>query len=487
MKLSKIAIASVSLLSVFLLLPAAGCGPSQNEQAKAAVEKNLRKLYRAMGELDLHGLQDLVSGSLEEKVKEADNIPVLMEIMRGYKEFEVAVDNVDVDEAQAEVVLTLDEVKLKQNATLKLDGVNWKVSKLEYDISGISSGYEFVASVHVDEALENELDDIFAEFRQSLEERNVAVAGYNFSFVLDDSLPYKQLLDFIKEPPFIEITFPNGAGRQEASDVIAKIMERYPQDFFTVDTDESAKLKITFLPAFSDAIGEAVMNQMRHALFHRIVDMGLPIPAVIIQGDPADSREILVYLPGVGGLADFKQRMQPTARFEFRLVVDDRGQPLESPSREELLARLGGQIPVGTEIVPQYEDQQEGRPSSERVPTTWYLLYRAAPVNGRYLTDAEVISDSYGQPAISIKLNAEGGERLKRATGANIGKKMAIVLDDEILMAARIESEIADECLISGRFSKAEADRIAFLLKTFTLPAGFHFTDERQFPAELTW
>ncbi len=102
-----------------------------------------------------------------------------------------------------------------------------------------------------------------------------------------------------------------------------------------------------------------------------------------------------------------------------------------------------------------------------------YILVSAVPIiTGRDITEAYPIKDYFGNPAIALTFNEAGGERMGRATEANIGRIAAIVLDDRCLSAPVIQSRIAREAQITGQFSQGEAEILAMALKTNALPAG---------------
>ncbi|MFV3037571.1 SecDF P1 head subdomain-containing protein, partial [Klebsiella pneumoniae] len=70
-------------------------------------------------------------------------------------------------------------------------------------------------------------------------------------------------------------------------------------------------------------------------------------------------------------------------------------------------------------------------------------LHKCAELTGEYITDAEVNWDQQtGRPEVSITFDREGANLFEKASGANIGRKMAIILDDKINSAPVIESRI---------------------------------------------
>ena len=103
-----------------------------------------------------------------------------------------------------------------------------------------------------------------------------------------------------------------------------------------------------------------------------------------------------------------------------------------------------------------------------------------APLTGEAISDA---SQQFGQfqsaPEVQMKMNAEGANTWKRLTGANIGKSIAIVLDDYVYSFPTVQSEIGGGISqITGNFTIEEAQDLATVLKAGKLPAPAHIVEE---------
>jgi protein-export membrane protein SecD len=352
------------------------------------------------------------------------------------------------------------------------------VANFRFDIPGLAGGCDLTIYVHTDEAVEGEMDIVLARLRDVLKEKAIGVSDYQVSMNYDESKDFKQILDAKNQPPCITMTFKNGAPQNEEVTAIINELNSETAGDWVLSAGGPSELKLAISLTSIEMTRSNVMEQMRDTLKHRLNELEIPMPAVVITGDPTTSREILIHLPGIKDLDDLKQFINMPAHLGFHLVVyDNSGSPLEAATKEELLARLGGKVPAGTKIVPEKREPE----------TKWYLIHKDAAVDGRYLVDANVSQDQSGQPSIGFKLNAEGGDRLGRVTSNNIGKLMAVVLDEEILMAAMIESEIGTDGVINGRFTREEAERIAMALKSGALPASFHFVEERKLPEQSAW
>src|SRR6185436_13507919 len=116
-----------------------------------------------------------------------------------------------------------------------------------------------------------------------------------------------------------------------------------------------------------------------------------------------------------------------------------------------------------------------------------YLLYRRAGVTGEYLANAEVgFSQDMGTPEVLFTMNRRGGDLMGKLTGDNVGRRMAIVLDEKITSAPVIQSQINERGRITlGAFSDPgalhnEAKDLVAVLRSGSLPAPLTRTFEYQ-------
>lgn len=101
------------------------------------------------------------------------------------------------------------------------------------------------------------------------------------------------------------------------------------------------------------------------------------------------------------------------------------------------------------------------------------------PLTGEVVVDARQSFDQSGRPDISMSMNVEGSKKWKKLTGANVGKPVAIVLDDYIYSAPTVNSEISGgNSQITGNFTIEEAKDLANVLKAGKLPAPTHIVEE---------
>lgn len=122
---------------------------------------------------------------------------------------------------------------------------------------------------------------------------------------------------------------------------------------------------------------------------------------------------------------------------------------------------------------------------------TMYFVNREAGLTGDAVKEAKaelgsVSSEQMGQPIVNVRMDGEGTKTWARLTGANIDKRLAIVLDNRVQMAPRIQSKIPNgRTVIEGFANLQEAQDIEIVLKAGALPAPIDIIEERTVGASL--
>lgn len=102
-----------------------------------------------------------------------------------------------------------------------------------------------------------------------------------------------------------------------------------------------------------------------------------------------------------------------------------------------------------------------------------------APLTGEVVTDARQSLDDRARPAVSMQMNSIGAKKWKNLTGANINRRVAIVLDNYVYTAPNVNGEIPNgSSQIMGNFSVEEAQDLANILKAGSLPAPTRIVEE---------
>jgi SecD/SecF fusion protein len=193
---------------------------------------------------------------------------------------------------------------------------------------------------------------------------------------------------------------------------------------------------------------------------NRIDQFGVLEPVIQLQGKD----RILIQLPGITDRERAKEIIGRTAHLEFRLVSDN----------PELLKKgLTGEEVEGHEL-------KEMKTRDDK--TESLLIERNVVLTGDMLVDAttEFSQQGFGQPYVSLTLNDKGAALFADATSANIGRRLAVVLDGEAYTAPVIRERIpSGRAQITGNFSVQEAKDIALVLRAGALPAPVKILEER--------
>jgi SecD/SecF fusion protein len=113
-----------------------------------------------------------------------------------------------------------------------------------------------------------------------------------------------------------------------------------------------------------------------------------------------------------------------------------------------------------------------------------YLVKKEAELTGKYLTNAQVTIGqdvkSAGQPVVNFEMNRQGARIFSRVSGANLGKRLSIILDNRVTTAPTIQSKIPDgRGQITGIPTMEEAKMISIVLRAGALPAPVSVIEER--------
>jgi preprotein translocase subunit SecD len=223
----------------------------------------------------------------------------------------------------------------------------------------------------------------------------------------------------------------------------------------------------TMRPNIARGLREQTMIQAQDTIDRRVNEFGVTEPNIATHGDDGD--QLLVQLPGVSDIARAKNLIQSPALLEIKLVE---GGP--APNREALLQTHNGQVPSDMEVVTGASD-----PNSSDGATSYYLVRKVAAVTGSDLRTASVGLDENSRPAVMFSLKPDGARKFGQVTGSNVGRYLAVVLDDRVQSYARIESRISAEGRIAGGFNQEEAADLALKLRSGALPASMTYLEER--------
>ncbi len=191
------------------------------------------------------------------------------------------------------------------------------------------------------------------------------------------------------------------------------------------------------------AVGQAI-----EVLRRRVDALGTTEPNIQRQG--AD--RILVQVPGLQDPQRLKEILGKTAKLQFRMAAE-----ATSASAD-------------VELLPSRDD------GGRRVP-----VERRVIVEGEDLIDAQPAFDQQtGRPIVNFRFNVRGAQRFGQTTSENVGRQLAIVLDNEVVSAPVIQTAITGGSgMISGSFTVEQVNNLAVLLRAGALPAKLTIVEER--------
>jgi SecD/SecF fusion protein len=172
------------------------------------------------------------------------------------------------------------------------------------------------------------------------------------------------------------------------------------------------------------------LEQVRNVIENRVNQTGVAEPLVQVQG----SNRIVVELPGLSQADQTRATtlIGKTARLEFRLLKPEA----------------------------QAKGESELNPAVDLEP---------AVMNGEDIAKAQTVFDQFGRPVVSFELTARGAQKFSEVTGANVGKRFAIVLDDQVQSAPNIQERLGAQAQITGNFTLEQANDLALVLRSGAL------------------
>ena len=327
---------------------------------------------------------------------------------------------------------------------------NWNQNiKLGLDLRG---GSHLVLQVQVQDAFKAEADRVIESLKEQLKKANVDYAS------IDRNDPQR-----IEDAETVQITV-KGVSNNGMTAFREAISANFPE--WTLNSIGANDYKLNIKPTAALVLRRDTIDRTKNTIENRVNGMGLSEATVQQQGRRDAESEIIVQMPGVDDPGRVKDIIKTAAVLEISAVKDG-----PFPSMDQALSKMGGVMPLGTKLV-----KQAVRPGDQG--ETWWLVNRSAVVNGRDLRNARPSRDDTGKWETSFQLSQDGGRRFGEYTGANIGNKLAVVLDNQTRSVATINGKIEDSGRIMGQFSEPEASDLALVLRSGSLPAGITFLQE---------
>ncbi len=302
----------------------------------------------------------------------------------------------------------------------------------------LRGGLNMLLGVQTDEALKNKYLSLASALEYNAKKQNILLKDIKSSL---EGISF-ELLD-----------------EDEAKKLDALLLELQGHSQFEIKKEaEFYSVKLT--PLEQEELHKNTILQVIGIIRNRLDQFGLAEPVVIQQG----REEISVQLPGIKTLEEerrAKDLISKSAHLQMMAVDEEHNK--DAMNMTDLEAQKLGSVLLS-------DAEMGGK-----------ILLKAIPIlDGEMLTDAKVVYDQNNQPVVSFTLDAQGAKIFGDFSGANVGKRMAIVLDNKVYSAPVIRERIGGGSgQISGNFSVAQASDLAIALRSGAMNAPIQVLEKR--------
>ena len=318
-----------------------------------------------------------------------------------------------------------------QNQTFSF--INKKVN-LGLDLQG---GSYLLLEINSDPLIKERIQSKVIPLKKLLKENNLNYSNFKInekklSFSIDD-MEKLELLLFSKK-----------------DDSFNPYIDKYNSFELSLEPIADNRVEILFSKYGLLTLNNSALKQSIEIVRRRIDDVGTKEPTILQRGE----KRILVELPGLKNPERIKSLLGQTAQLNFRLISEN-----DEFGSEELISENGEKLFVSKRIVMSGENLIDAQPS---------------------------IQNQNNEPTVSFTLDRLGAQKFGRTTTDNVGKRLAIVLDGEIVSAPNINEPITSgNGMISGNFTFQEATDLALLLRSGALPTPLLVVEERTVGPDL--
>lgn len=315
----------------------------------------------------------------------------------------------------------------------------------------LKGGVHMILQVQMSDAINAETDRAIELLKEQLQKANVTYA--------DLTKP-----DSNNRPEQVAVKGVTPDGSTQLRKIVTDQLSTY--DF----TGSGDTYYVTLKPSAITDLKNRTIDQSIEAITRRVNTLGVSEPVV----EPHGNDQILIQLPGVDDVSRVKTIIQSTARLELRQALDH-GTPY--PSEDDARRAHGGVLPPNAVLM-------HGQRSVDDKNDAVFIVSRIPIVSGTDIKGAEANHNgNTGAPIVDFYLTTSAGDRFGRFTAAHSETSadpgnLAIVLDDKVIEAPSIKSEIHDTGMIEGGFTEQSAHDLAMLLRSGALPASLHYIQE---------
>jgi preprotein translocase subunit SecD len=307
----------------------------------------------------------------------------------------------------------------------------------------LQGGMHLLLTVEGEKAVESYVEQIKNNLRDELKERGIPVGK------LETEKPDRIVLEF--------------SGAKEKVDSL--LSQRFTMLRELSPSSEGGiwKVQLVLDSKETEYVKKRAIDQALEIIRNRVDQFGVSEPEITLQG----TDQILVQLPGVRDPQRAINLIGQTALLEFKLL-DEEGNIDEA---------LKGNIPPGDMIL----YQRSVDPQTGAVRKNPFLLKEKTLMTGEFIKDARVSLDSqFHESYVAMEFTDVGAKLFEQITGANVKKRLAIILDNNVYSAPEIRERIAGgRAQITGRFTTEEANDLAVVLRSGALPAPVKILEQR--------
>jgi len=307
----------------------------------------------------------------------------------------------------------------------------------------LQGGMHLLLTVEGEKAVESYVEQIKNNLRDELKERGIPVGK------LETEKPDRIVLEF--------------SGAKEKVDSL--LSQRFTMLRELSPSSEGGiwKVRLVLDSKETEYVKKRAIDQALEIIRNRIDQFGVSEPEITLQG----TDQILVQLPGIRDPQRAINLIGQTALLEFKLL-DEEGNIDEA---------LKGNIPPGDMVL----YQRSVDPQTGAVRKNPFLLKEKTLMTGEFIKDARVSLDSqFHESYVSMEFTDVGAKLFEQITGANVKKRLAIILDNNVYSAPEIRERIAGgSAQITGRFTTEEANDLAVVLRSGALPAPVKILEQR--------
>jgi preprotein translocase subunit SecD len=324
--------------------------------------------------------------------------------------------------------------------------------RLGLDLKG---GSHLVLEVQVQDAVRGDAEQVVERMKEEMRKQNISYTSMEVTNLPDSSAP--------ADAENVSITV-KGIPATSTSAFRSLVNDRYSTYVLTAlnSTDYTMKLK----PSDLIALKRDTVQRTMDTISNRINGLGLAESSVQQYGRAGADYEILVQLPGVDDPGRVKELIGTAAVLEIDEVKEG-----PFPSREAALAQHGGVLPLNSKLV-------ASKPRAGTQGEEWYLVGRPPVVMGSEMRNAHPGQGEFQKWETDFTLSPDAGRRFGTFTESHVNDKLAVVLDNQAVSVATIQSRIEDSGRITGLGGEEESENLARYLRSGSFPASVKYLEE---------